>query len=93
MAISLPFSVTIRSSVQTMQKLATMMASERMMNVAIFSSLSALKRFLLISSQSRTRSSRPWCRRRLAADRRVERRPRARRRFSGSGTRTSMLVM
>jgi hypothetical protein len=34
MAISLPFSVTIKSSVQMMQKLATAMAMERMMNVA-----------------------------------------------------------
>ena len=60
MAISLPFSVTIKSSVQMMQKLATMMAIDRMMNVAIFSSLSALNRFLFSSFQSRTRrSSRP----------------------------------
>ncbi len=38
-AISLLFSVTIKSSVQMMQKLATRIASERMMKVAIFSSL------------------------------------------------------
>ena len=38
MAISLLFSVTIRSSVQMMQKLATAIAIERMMKVAIFSS-------------------------------------------------------
>ena len=48
----------MRSSVQMMQKLATMMAMERMMNVAIFSSFSAEKRFLFISRQSRTRRSR-----------------------------------
>ena len=34
MAISLPFSVTMSSSVQTMQKLATRIAIDRMMNVA-----------------------------------------------------------
>jgi hypothetical protein len=57
MAISLPFSVTIKSSVQMMQKLATAMAMQRMTNVAIFSSLSALNRFLFISS-SRARAAR-----------------------------------
>ena len=35
MAISFPFSVTMRRRVQTMQKLATAIAMERMMNVAI----------------------------------------------------------
>ena len=57
MAISFAFSVIMRSSVQTMQKLATMIAIDRMRNVAIRSSFSALKRFLFISRQSRTRSS------------------------------------
>ncbi len=52
-AISLLFSVTIKSSVQMMQKLATAMAMLRMMKVAIFSSLSAENRFLFSSFQSR----------------------------------------
>lgn len=38
-----------------MQKLATVIAMDRMMNVANFSSFNALKRFLFISFQSRTR--------------------------------------
>ena len=56
-AISLAFSAIIRSSVHTMQKLATMISMDRIKNVAMRSSLSALKRFLFISRQSRTRSS------------------------------------
>ncbi len=54
MAISLLFSVTIKSNVQMMQKLATSVAIERMTNVATRSSLSALKRLRLSSFQSRT---------------------------------------
>jgi len=43
--------------VQMMQKLATRMAMDKMMKVAIFSSFSAEKRFLLSSRQSLTRRS------------------------------------
>ena len=46
-----------------MQKLATMISIDRMRNVAIRSSFSALKRFLLISRQSRTHELRPVHRR------------------------------
>jgi hypothetical protein len=56
MAICLPFSVTMSSSVHTMQKLATAIAMQRIMKVARRSSCSALKRFLFISCQSRTRT-------------------------------------
>jgi hypothetical protein len=56
-AISFDFSAIISKSVLTMQKLATMISIDRMRNVAILSSLSALKRYYFISRQSRTRSS------------------------------------
>ena len=46
MAISFAFSAIIRSSVQTIEKLATMISIDRMRNVAILSSFSALNRFL-----------------------------------------------
>ena len=55
-AISFPFSVTMRSSVQMMQKLATAMRIDKITNDAIFSSRSALKSVLFISIQSRLRS-------------------------------------
>jgi len=51
MAMSLRFSMTIMMSVEMMLKAATRMMKSRMMNMTVFSSLSAENRLRFMSSQ------------------------------------------